>query len=310
MLDDSECLYRIASLYYEQNLSQEEIARIVSMSRPQISRALSKALMFGIVEIKVNLPISIVKLQENLERSLGLRKVIVAPNVTSTGNDADDRLDDIARYGARFLEKELDGRTRIGIGWGKTVYRTIKNIRKRSSTWPEIVPLIGSLGFHEPQFQVNTIVDFAASRMGGTPCFYNVSGIKGNSENNGSQVEYIRSIWKNLEVAVVGLGVFGKHSSFPAGSYSQQDIETLMKNDAVGDILGMFFNEKGYIDCYPEGSYTGIPVEDRRNAGEVICLCGGSEKIPGMAAAARDGLYDVLVTDAKSAAELESFIKE
>ena len=53
MLDDVNTLYKIASLYYENGNTQDEIAHKVDMSRPMVSRALDKARNIGLVRISV-----------------------------------------------------------------------------------------------------------------------------------------------------------------------------------------------------------------------------------------------------------------
>ena len=47
-------LVKVAKLYYEQDLTQQEIAGRMKLSRPQISKMLTKARRLGIVHISVN----------------------------------------------------------------------------------------------------------------------------------------------------------------------------------------------------------------------------------------------------------------
>ena len=78
----TELLVQVARLYYEHDLSQNEIAKKINLSRPYISKLLHEAKQAGIVKIKIEDPV----MSENwLERKLrvyyGLNKVIVVPKV-------------------------------------------------------------------------------------------------------------------------------------------------------------------------------------------------------------------------------------
>lgn len=55
--DRLELLARIAGLYYEDRLTQEEIAQQTGYSRSMISRFLTEARDLNVVEVKVNHPL-------------------------------------------------------------------------------------------------------------------------------------------------------------------------------------------------------------------------------------------------------------
>ena len=56
MNNHESLLVHVAQLYYQQNLNQSEISKIVVLSRPTVSRMLEEALEVGIVEIIVKDP--------------------------------------------------------------------------------------------------------------------------------------------------------------------------------------------------------------------------------------------------------------
>ncbi len=55
-MQENEQLFQIAQMYYEQNLTQEEISKKVHISRSNISKMLKRARNVGIVEIVVHCP--------------------------------------------------------------------------------------------------------------------------------------------------------------------------------------------------------------------------------------------------------------
>ena len=54
LADDKRLLVEIASLYYEQNKTQEEIAQKMNISRSLVSKFLAKARKEGIIEFTIN----------------------------------------------------------------------------------------------------------------------------------------------------------------------------------------------------------------------------------------------------------------
>ncbi len=53
MLSKTELMYRIAELYYMDELKQESIARRLNISKYKVSRMLKKAKEKGVIQIKI-----------------------------------------------------------------------------------------------------------------------------------------------------------------------------------------------------------------------------------------------------------------
>ena len=83
--DNYALLYRVASYYYNDGLTQDEIARIENFSRPHVSRLLDRAKETGIVRIEVVKPdfLSTDSVAAELKERLGLKSVSVCPNSTA-----------------------------------------------------------------------------------------------------------------------------------------------------------------------------------------------------------------------------------
>lgn len=274
MKDNTELLYSIALMYYQEGLTQEEISKKTGLSRPNVSRALAKAMKLGIVEIKLHAPRTFENEGIELEKALKLEKVYIAPSGALT------------EFAAGVLDKELSSSENIGVGWGKTVYRTVQkmvqlNLPKHEKN--SIVPLVSSLGIKEPQYQVNLMISLMTDAIGGTPYFYNPSDL---------HLKDVKEIWGKLDAAVMGLG---------SGKYH---MTSEMEKDSIkGEILGKFFSDNGILS-YEWPGYDGISWEHLQKTKKRICLCDGSEKIEAIMTAAKLGLFNVLITDTKTADEL------
>ena len=80
-IEKRDLLVSVAKMYYEDNLSQLEIARRIHVSRPTVSRLLKVALREGIVQIRINdLSSSALELGERIVMKYGIGKAIVAPS--------------------------------------------------------------------------------------------------------------------------------------------------------------------------------------------------------------------------------------
>ena len=96
-----EQLIKVARMYYEQEMSQEEIAKEIKCSRPYISRLLADAKEAGIVQVKVIPPKGYEQAMEaKIKRNLGgLDKVIIVPKKNNAS-----KLDIVAKAAAEYLE--------------------------------------------------------------------------------------------------------------------------------------------------------------------------------------------------------------
>ena len=78
MEEQKRLLYKIARDYHENNLTQEQIARRLGLSRIKVSRLLKKAIQEKIVSITVTPPPGLLtSLEEGIENKFGLEEVRV-----------------------------------------------------------------------------------------------------------------------------------------------------------------------------------------------------------------------------------------
>lgn len=317
MLDDVNVLYKIASLYYESGNTQDEIARKVNMSRPMVSRALDKARSTGLVRITVQPPEKFLNLSRSISKSLGIKQIIIAPSLSSTGNDRFDRLNDISDTAANYLEKNIIGGMNVGFGCGLTVYQTVRKLKHVSpigTEQPVFVPLMGSLGSKQAEFQISVIVNHAATMLNAKAYYYNVPAITVNKKEDDSIRSSHRDIydtWKKLDMAVIGIGSFANIRSYPMYSFTDEEYNYLASNGAKGDILGRFFNDYGVLAPVGKDTvYAGIPRDDIANAKNIVCVCGGTEKVDPIIAAARQKCFDTLITDYRTINEISEKLQE
>jgi transcriptional regulator with XRE-family HTH domain len=113
-------LIKLARLYYEENLTQDEIAERLRLSRQKVQRLLRRALKDGIVQITIR-PITGIfsDLEKGLEKRYGLREALV---VETTAYDYEPTVArDVGAGAAEYLTRVLQPHDRIVISWGGTL---------------------------------------------------------------------------------------------------------------------------------------------------------------------------------------------
>ena len=115
--DEVVLSYRCADLYYRHDISQQEIANTLGISRPKVSRLLAMARELGIVTISLKPPelFNQTDLEKRLAEKYGLNHVLIG--ISKDNNDLSIQKaigSRLVREFPRFLKKDI----KIGIGLG------------------------------------------------------------------------------------------------------------------------------------------------------------------------------------------------
>lgn len=305
--EDAELLLTAAVMYYERAASQKEIADRLGVSRPTVSRLLSRARSSGIVRIEIVPPHVDPRVGPRLQERLGLRSVHVAPG---RANEADPG----PLLGAP-LERALD-EARLGSGdvvlvsWGRAVYSLSRQVH-RSLPGVVVAPAIGGNASDKPWFQTNEIVRTWAAALGGSPRYLHapalVSAELDATLRGEAGISGIVRLWDRAKVALVGVGAWPKPDpSYAAAGFPVDDPALV---DAAGDVAGWSFTIDGTILDYRDQRHIfGVTPEQLRRIPHVICFAGGASKARATIGAARAGIINVLVTDATTARAIEAHL--
>ncbi len=307
--NDYQQLYRIAKGYYLDNLSQEQIAKRESISRPHVSRMLAKARECGVVSIQVQMPdfAEIRQLAEEVRNSLGLREVCLACVPPQSGNIGRELSMGIATIAAAEMPRLLSGANNVGIGWGYTLYQTSVLMEQRSVGMPKyFVPLVGLSGENAPYLQINVIANRFAEKCDAESFFTIMPLIRDSKERQGriekESCMRLKRQWDKLDTAVIGLGPKPEKGALLVAEASAEYNERLISSGTVGDILANFFYEDGSLfDTSKYYLQISMELEVLKHLNTVICVAGGSNKVEGLIAAARSRYYNILVSDTNTA---------
>lgn len=117
--DDIRLIVKISQLYYEQDMTQAQIARELGIYRTTISRLLKRGREQGIVTIAINYDYNEnLWLEQQLKQKFGLKEAVV---VSCDSEQEDEQLNMMGVHGAQLLERLLEPGDIIGFSWGRAV---------------------------------------------------------------------------------------------------------------------------------------------------------------------------------------------
>lgn len=304
-----------ARLYYQDRLTQEDVAKEMGLSRPTVSRLINRAHEEGIVRTIICDPFeSREDLAGELEQAAGLSKVLVCPDQPVSVNN---RLRWLGLAAARHLEETLTPDSLVGVGWGRTLYAVAQALAPHPVQGIKIAPLVGGLGQVSASFQVHEIARLLAEAFNGqreqlyVPALVEDAAVKSGLLSS-QDVRQVVQLWDQISVALVGIGNVGLDAEITMLFPDYLDEKTrlhLKRARAVGDICMRFFDGDGQFipDVFP--GIIGIDVSQLRRIPRLIAVAGGADKADAILGAVRSGCIHTLVTDESAARKVLSLLK-
>ncbi|MGH2404253.1 MAG: sugar-binding transcriptional regulator [bacterium] len=298
---------KVADLYYLRDLTQQEIADRLGLSRPTISRLLRRSRAAGIVRIEVIPPDGAHHaLERELEERFGLREAIVTPG----HGDAPATQTALGQAAARFLERNVKRGAQIGVSWGTTLRAVVDHLRRKPLR-PTVVPLVGGLGQISPGIHANDLAHAIADAFDGrvhllhAPAVVASRGVR-QALLRDSGIARALALARRVEIALVGIGALVRSSTLvQSGYFSDENFAALRRRGAVGDICTRPFAPDGAsVDGDLDRRIIAIELRDLLRIPTVIAVAGGTAKAEAIRGALAGRLVDVLVTDHLVAREI------
>ena len=303
--------YAAAHLYYEKELTQEEVARRMKVSRPTVSKLLSMANKEGIVHISVRRPGQRdTSLEASLMDSLGLRTVVILPGASRSNAAREIQLAQGALELFRETLPNLPQVRYIGVGWGRAVLAFVEALEHADvflGGKVEVVPLIGGLGQSLDIFQINEMARRAAAALGVSARLLDAPALVKNVELRAAlmaeaSVKPVVEAWQQLDVAVVGIG----RKLDPTYLAEHLRHEPLQHKSvvrwSVSDVCSHYFAADGRaLGEEHDARLIAAARDDLIRTPLTVGVAGGPEKVAGIVGAARAGLIKALITDEDTA---------
>jgi len=305
----------IASRYYDQNQTQQEIADNVGVTRSAISRLLTEARQKGIVEIIVHHPHrSSNELEKALIEHFNLRTARVLLRQT---NSMEDLLSGLGVLASQYFTNLVRDGDVVGVSWGTALSQMVRNIKPLPLPNVEVVQIVGGISTRRPSTVDTLLAPLLADLLGCTCHYLPAPAFTDNEEIRDVLIQQ-KSIRETLEraeqadIALLGIGSTNPEVNTPyqLGYISEQDLQDTLAADAVGNVCGWHYNIAGEIlDINLNKRVIGLDPVSLSKIPQVIGVSGGGLKAEGILGALHGGYVNVLITDehaARRMLEIES----
>ena len=298
-----EILLRVAWFYYKDELTQEEIAKRLSISRASVGRMLERARKRGLVTIQLNTAhLSSMALSSSLRSVFGLSDVLVIPDLKDGATSLRALNARVGLGGAQLLTTYLSSGTNLGIGFGETVSQVVSATNFNSIGQVHLVTLTGGVaGYLHPvmssRADVNDEEPITASVIP-SPIVTSTPELA-RALRAEPTIESVLKRARAVDIAVVGVGTPATDATIVQSGYlNADDVRMLHDRPVVGDILGQYFDAEGEVVDLPiHGRRIGLELSELKLIPKVIGVAGGVHKTEAILAALRGNYLDVLVTD-------------
>ncbi|MCO5731791.1 sugar-binding transcriptional regulator [Rhizobium sp. SSA_523] len=300
---------RAAWLYYNQGLTQKDVAEKLGVSRSTVIRMLDEAVKRAEVQIWISEGIEdCFDLAIRLESTFGLDEAVVVPS--PPGGEAGAIAKAVGLALGQFLSEVVTNDMTIGVGWGRTMTASLSGFRPPRRENCKVVSLLGGIvAVH----QTNPI-DYTwrlASQLG-AECYMFLAPLLVDSvqtkraliEECGLKTLY--DLAEDLDLAIVSCGDIGPHStSLSEGFISRETLRELVDQGCVCDTMFNFLDANGHTVDHPINERVmSIDLDTLKKARHIVLSSGGAHRAQAIRATIRRIGCNTLITDEAAAREL------
>ncbi len=302
---DRALLGKVARLYYEYDLTHQEIAEVVHVSRVKVTRLLQQARDLGVVEIRVNSTASpYADLESLIATLLGVNEAVVVPY----SEDTLKLREAIARAAAAYLQRVLRDDLVVAISISRTIALIPKYLVDPRPVRATFAAAVGGLSRGSAGMNPHGPIDQLALAFGGVAEHMPAPAIVGTPRIASALLKepaigHTLARAASADAILLGLGsVTGSVQLVEEGVITRSELTQLRKLGAVGDMSARFFDREGRdIDHDLNRRIVGLDLDQIREIPIRVVAAGGSEKVDALYAAIASKLISVLVTDSRAA---------
>lgn len=308
-------IVKIASMYYEEGLTQAEIARQRGVSRSLISKILLDAKNEGIVEIIIKSENAYTaSLERKLEKQFNLKNAVVI----DTFNLKHEEIKKIvSQQAALYLNKIVQDYRSIGISWGNSLRGLVDYFAYTNHPDATIIPLIGGLSDDYFDIQSNQLSYDLARKMRGKAKYLYAPALVSNhllheELSNNRAIQSVLEEGRFVELALVGISSLDQETNMRRIGYlSVDDVVELTEKDVVGVINSRFFDVNGLeVEADINQNVLGLSLKDLTQIPMVMTVVYGDRKAEAIKAALENQLINVIVTTDTLAEKIIKSVEE
>ena len=291
---------KIAWLYYIEGMTQDEISKVLGLSRSRVLRVLATARQSGMVQIRVTTKLShCIELERELESKYGLESAIVVPkpqDPAATGNIIGSVL-------GAYLTEHFHENMTIGLGWGKTLSASLPTIPQQDQSGISVLSMLGGLtrvsGVNPSEFAWRLADRLSAE------CYLMAAPVFAPDRRTRDAlmahpgIQEIFNRATRLDMAILSVGELSPSSTVSEYFLLERDeLSALERKGAVGDVLCRFIDADGnIIDHEVNDRVVAIDPRNLKGARKLVLASGGWQKYSAIRGAMKLLSPNILVTD-------------
>lgn len=297
----------VASLYYEHDLTQSEIADKLFISRTRISRLLKQAKEKGIVEIKVNYFFERnYDLEDKFKERFNLKEVWLLNSRKK--NDSELRKG-IGSLAASYLKTRIRRNMTVGVSWGSTIYETVNALAAEKLLPIHVVQTMGVPSVENPKVDTREIIRRFAEIYSGKAHYLNAplyipDEYAKETIMSDPLIAKSLEMARNADIILTGIGTLNEAKSTNPwlGYMSKELFKDIKEQGGAGCICAQFYARNGAeVDSAWNRQCIGIQLNQLRKVEEVAAVAGGEEKALAISGAIKGGYINVLISDSETA---------
>jgi len=298
---------RAAWMYYVEEMTQNAIGEALGIGRVTVVRLLSDARALHEVKITLSRDVAeLPKLEIALQKVFDFQEAVVAP----LSSPEADPTAPIGVATGQFISDFIRSDMKIGVGWGRTLIRSLAFIDEKPAANLSVVSLLGGITKARQYNPVEFAWQF--SRLFQADCYLiPAPALVDSVETKRVLIERcgladIFTLAEALDGVLVSVGGMAlTETAHRYGFYSEEDRQSLIGAGAVGNLLYNFFDIEGRILDHPINSRVmSIPISTIKAAKHRIVTSGGVNKVNAILGVIRLFKPTVFITDEVTAAAL------
>lgn len=297
-------------LYYQEGLSQTDVAKLMGVSRVTVVKYLQSAREKGLVQIDLDLEaFSSIQNSLTIKEKFQLDSVIIVAD----GQDAAQRDNSqlmrkrLAKAGGMYLNQTIEDNDVLGVAWGRTIHQMGNMMTPRNCKNVTVLQMLGSMPC-QPDFTTIESSSQIANKLSGKVVNLHVPAVVSSSRLAMElQAEpIIRSNFETLTkcnkaLFVVG-NVFDENPLIRVGVISKQQMQHYRELGAVGVICGRFYDKYGNpVVAEVDLRILGISLAQLRQIDKRIFVAGGERNFEATLGAILGGYVSSLIIDEATA---------
>lgn len=295
-------LVAVAKMYYEDNLTQNEIASRLGVSRPQVSKLLALAREQGVVTIVINdhsAEEDNVEVLHNLCQKYKLQGGLVLTD------HKDLRV--LLKQATMYVALELQTEYNVGLGWGAPLGLFVEQFAASCfhTSAGTVYPLIGEAPIPNEDYKVNAMALAVAKALGRKNFLLEEKAFSESREDKNllegkNSYQGITAKWRELDLALLAIQ---NYPSSPDEATGMRFGNVLTRQHAVGSFLSYFYNAQGDILSGENDFTCRASLADLRHCSKVLGL-GLGVQVNSLRGALHTGIFTHVILSLSQAKSL------